>query len=106
MKLSESYKLWHIFLTALPRQTRFTLGMKVDNLFTECLEQALLASYAPRAEKPAIIQNLAVKIDSLKFFLKVLWEIKALDHKKYAILSAPICEIGKMVGGWLKYIKT
>ncbi len=65
-----------------------------------------MASYAPRAEKPTIIQNLAVKLDSVKFFLKILWEQKALDHKKYALLSAPISEIGKMVGGWLKFIKT
>lgn len=106
MKLSESYKLWHECFTHLPKLTKYTLGTKIDNLFTDCLELALMASYAPRSEKPAIIQNLAVKLDSVKFFLKILWEQKALDHKKYALLSAPIGEIGKMVGGWLKFIKT
>lgn len=30
----------------------------------------------------------------------VLWEIKALDDKKYIALSAGIDEMGKMLGGW------
>ncbi len=36
----------------------------------------------------------------LKFFLQLSWEIKALDTKKYSVLSEKIDEIGKMIGGW------
>lgn len=44
-------------------------------------------------------------MDSLKFFLKLLWEIKALDNKKYTTLSIPLAEIGKMIGGWMNTLK-
>lgn len=40
------------------------------------------------------------KIDTLKVFLLILWEIKSLDNKKYIALSTKIDEIGKMLGGW------
>lgn len=105
IKLQESYKLWHDFLTHLPRLTRYTLGIKVDTIFIECLELALSGSYAARSEKLPILKNLSIKVDALKFFLKLLWEIKALDNNKYTLLSVPLHEIGKMVGGWLAMLK-
>ena len=30
----------------------------------------------------------------------MLWEIKGIDNKKYIILSEPLLEAGKMLGGW------
>ena len=104
-KLNESYKLWHGYLNDLPRLTRYTLGIKIDNLFTDCLELSLLAGYSSRPEKLSVVQKLSTKIDALKFFLKLLWEIKALENKQYNPLSLPLVEIGKMAGGWLASLK-
>lgn len=105
VKLSEAYKLWHSFLSRLPRLTRFSLGVKIDNLFTDCLELALLAGYANREDKSKIIQKLSAKFDCLKFFLKTLWELGALETKKYSALSLPLAAAGKMVGGWINILK-
>jgi len=44
------------------------------------------------------------KLDTLKFFLQVAWDLKAIDNNKYAALSAPLVEVGKMLGGWRKQI--
>lgn len=104
-KLNESYKLWHACLNDLPRLTRYTLGIKIDNLFTDCLELSLLAGYSSRTEKLNIVQKLSTKIDAVKFFLKLLWEIKLLDSKKYANISTLLVEVGKMAGGWLASLK-
>ena len=40
------------------------------------------------------------KADTTKVLLEVLWETKSLDDKKYIVLSEPLEEIGKMLGGW------
>lgn len=82
------------------------MGTRVDNLFTDCLELSLYAGYAEKKEKLLVIKKLSVKFDALKFFLKLLWEIKALDNKKFASIFVPLSEVGKMVGGWLKLFKT
>lgn len=49
-----------------------------------------------------VLQKAAAKLDLLKFFLQIAWEIKSLDNKKYILLSEKLDEIGKMLGGWMK----
>jgi len=66
------------------------------------LELSLAAGYAKREEKILIVRRLNLKFDYLKFFLKLLWELKALDNNKYAAISTDLSTIGKMIGGWLK----
>ena len=101
-QLTESYKLWHSFFTRLPKTERYLLGAKIENCFCECLELSLAAGYAKREEKILIVRRLNLKFDYLKFFLKLLWELKALDNNKYAAISTDLSTIGKMIGGWLK----
>jgi hypothetical protein len=105
-KLTDAYKLWHAFASDFPRLSRYTLGAKIDALFTDTVELALHAGYAPREQKLAVVQKASAKLDSLKFFLQVAWEIKALDHKKYAALAAPLAEVGRMLGGWRKQLSS
>jgi len=50
------------------------------------------------------VQKSSAKLDVLKLFLRVAWEIKALDNKKYIALSEKLDEIGRMLGGWLKQL--
>jgi hypothetical protein len=92
-------------LVHLPKTTRFTLGRKIDNIFTDCLETALRASYRPKGEKAEALEELNAQFDLLKFFLKLLWEMGAIDTSKLAAMSAPLAEIGRMIGGWTKLCK-
>jgi len=52
-----------------------------------------------------LLQKAGIKLDTLKFILQISWEIKALDNKKYIILSEHLNEIGKMLGGWIRGIQ-
>lgn len=99
-KTSDAYKLWHSFLPHLPRLSRYTLGAKVDALFTDLLEFILLAGYSAKAQKLLAVQQASIKLDALKFFLQIIWEIRVLDNKKYIRISESLAEIGKMLGGW------
>lgn len=103
-KMSNAYKAWHNFLIHFPRLSRYTLGVKIDGLFTDALELLLMAKYEDKSNKLPIINKAIGKLDLLKFFLQVAWEIKALDNKKYIHLSEPLSEIGRMLGGWKKQL--
>ena len=46
------------------------------------------------------------KTDVLKFFLRVAWELRALDNRKYALLSEKTDELGRMIGGWKKGLES
>jgi len=99
------YKLWHEILDHISKKSRYTLGAKIDSLFIETLELLFIASYLSKEEKLPYLKKSAVKLDLLKFFLQISWEIKALDTKKYIALSEPLNEIGKMLGGWIRNVE-
>jgi len=104
-KLVDGYKLWHEFLPHFPKSSRYTLGSKIDSLFIETIESVFKALHLGKGEKLVYLTRASIKLDLLKFFLQIAWEIKALDNKKYIRLSEKLDEIGKMLGGWLKSLK-
>lgn len=103
-RLVGAYKLWHEFLPHFPKTSRYTIGEKIDSLFVEIIENIVTASYVSKQEKLPYTKQGLLKLDVLKFFLQVAWEIKALDNKKYIALSEYLNEVGKMLGGWNKQV--
>ena len=99
-KLKSAYLLWCGYYQKLPKTHRYTLGQKVDNAFTDIIEAICAASFLVRGEKIPFVRRAIQKLDTLKIFLMVLWETKSLDNKKYGVLSAPLDEIGRQLGGW------
>jgi len=92
-------------LAVFPKSSRYTLGIKIDSLFLEVIELIIKASYSDKLEKFISLKNASVKLDLLKFFLQITWEIKSLDNKKYILISEKMNEIGKMLRGWIKALK-
>ncbi len=68
------------------------------------IELIFVASYLNKNQKIPYVQKAIAKLDLIKFFLQITWEIKALDNKKYIILSEKLNEIGKMLGGWYRQL--
>lgn len=104
-KTIDAYKLWHSWLEHIPKLSRYTLGVKIDTLFLEIAEEIFSAAYASDKGKAKIITKAGNVLDRLKLLLKIGWEVKVLDEKKYAAISIPLNEIGKMIGGWKKQLK-
>lgn len=77
----------------------------IDCLFLETIEAIIKASHSDKLEKIISLKTASTKLDMLKFFLQLSWEIKALDNKKYITISEKLNEIGKMLGGWIKALK-
>jgi len=104
-KLVSVYKSWHEFLPHFSKDSRYTLGAKIDNTFLETIENIIKAGHSDKLEKQIFLKRGSVKLDLLKFFLQLSWETKSLDDKKYIKLSEKLNEIGKMLGGWIKSLK-
>jgi len=81
---------------------RYTLGGKIDALFLETIEFIFIASYQSKENKGTTLEKSTAKLDLLKFFFQVAWEIKAIDNKNYILISENLFEIGRMLGGWKK----
>lgn len=100
--LISTYKLWHEFLPHITKDARYTLGAKIDSSLIETIEAVFIASFLAKEKKIPYIQRASTKLNVAKFFLQVAWEIKALDNKKYILISEQLTYIGKMLGGWLR----
>ena len=80
------------------------MGEKIDSLFIEIAELVFIASNLYKSQKIPYVQKAVTKLDLLKFFLQISWEIKTLDNKKFILLSEKLNEIGKMLGGWYRQL--
>ena len=99
-KIKSVYLLWHGYHQTLPKTQRYSLGQRIDGFFIEMIEAIATAGFLSRQEKLPYVRRAIQKLDTLKILLMILWETKTLDNKKYGALSAPLDEIGKMLGGW------
>ena len=102
--LTTAYKLWHSYLPNIPKDSRYTLGTKIDALFIGTTEPIFIAAYLNKDQKLPYLRKAAAQLDLVKFFLQILWEIQSLDNKRYIALSEKLDEIGRMLGGWMRQL--
>jgi hypothetical protein len=99
-KIKSVYIVWHEIHSTLPKIHRYSLGNRIDKLFVDLMEAVSTASFLSKSEKLPYVRLSIRKLDTIKILLLVLWETKSLDNKKYVVISEPIDEIGRMLGGW------
>jgi len=97
--------MWFGYFQKLPKVHRYTLGLRIDDLLVEIIENLSAASYSKPLEKQDFIAITTRKNDTLKVLMMVLWETKSIDDKKYIILSKQLDELGKMLGGWISHLQ-
>ncbi len=99
-KVKSVYVLWYGYYQILPKPHRYSLGHRIDSLFIETIEAISSASFLQKGEKQPYVRLAIKKLDTLRILLMVLWETRSLENQRYAALSIPLDEIGKMLGGW------
>ncbi|MFO0705091.1 MAG: four helix bundle protein [Candidatus Andersenbacteria bacterium] len=101
-RASLAYKTWYGTLPNLPRLAHQGIGGRIETLFLDLITRLLQACFASPKRKADLIRAASSTLDTLKFFLQIAWELKLIDHKKYAHISTPLAEVGRMLGGWQK----
>lgn len=96
------YKKWYEYRDHFPKKSRYTLGDRIDSKFVLVLEMLSVAQYQSPAEKITMLGRTLVALDTLKFLLRVAWELHLFDDKKYGALSEGLAESGRQIGGWKK----
>ena len=103
-RIAAAYSLWHDYMKNLGKTSRYTLGEKIDDFFLEVIELVYIASFMPKERKLPYLEKAIVKLDLVKLFLQITWEIKSIDTKKYVTISEKLDEIGRMLGGWVRQV--
>ena len=106
--LKKSYDLYIEFYKlrlTVPKQDRYTLWQKSENILIEVIEGILFASQQSKIEKLPTLEKVSVKLNFLKICIRLMKDIKAITPKTYIVIEANLDEIGKMLGGWIKSTK-
>ena len=104
-KSYELYKTFYAYRTVIPKNDRYTIWQRSENIILDILEGILFASQASKAEKLAVLERTSTKLNLLRVLLRLMKETKSLDTKKYVTIQELIDEIGRMLGGWMRSMK-
>ena len=106
MRTKEAYRVWHEYLDNVKRVDRYTLGVKIDDLFCSLLELIYRSCFAyDKFEKVSLVSRAIATTDLLRFFMQIGWEQKMIDNKQYGKIILLLDEIGRMLGGWKRNLE-
>ncbi len=86
----------------LPKSQKFTLGDRLHNLLSEILEMLIEAHYSAKIEKLPLLQKVNIKLEKLRFFTRLCFDLGYLSARQYEDFVRRHDEIGRMAGGWIK----
>ncbi|MEI6597269.1 MAG: four helix bundle protein [bacterium] len=87
-----------------PRHYKYTLGQLIVDLSWNCVDLLVEANSSFKEEKYKKILELSVMYDRLKIRLRLAQEIGLISEKQFVHIQLNYSkEIGKMIGGWLKW---
>ena len=104
-KVYDLYKIFHGYHATIPKQDRYTIWQRCENLILDIIEGMLLASQTYKGDKFQTLEKVSSKLDLLRVLVRFMKDMKVIDNKKYVMLQGHIDEIGRMLGGWIKSSK-
>jgi len=83
-----------------PKHEKFVMCTHIKSCVLDMTRLVIQANKS-RNKRP-ILYDIDVKIEELKFLLRLAHYRKYLAHKSYEHSSKLVVEIGRLLGGWIK----
>lgn len=104
-KVFEFYKQIYLISPRIQKRDRFGIYLKIENLCLEIADLIIAASLEIKNNKLLILNSARIKIEVLKRLIRIAYELKIIENKKYIDLELDLQEISKMTNGWIKYLR-
>jgi len=105
-KSYELYKLLHELRIKVSKQDRHTLWQKLENSTLDVLEGILRAGAMSKNEKMPVLNEVSHSLNVTRVFIRLAKDTEVIDFKKYEDFQNRVDEIGRMLGGWIKQVKS
>lgn len=105
-KSYELYKLLHELRIKVSKQDRHTLWQKLENNALEVLEDILRANTMNKSEKLPTLNDASHSLNVTRVFIRLAKDTEIIDFKRYEDFQNRVDEIGRMLGGWIKQVKS
>ncbi len=87
----------------IPRSYKFTLGDRIQRVALDLNLALVEAAHARSKERPLHRANR--HLDELRLLLRLARDVKALTLRQHEHVSGLNEELGRMIGGWLRWSK-
>jgi len=104
-KLFTLYKKTHQLIKSFPKTEKYSLGLKAESLILDIFTEVFTANQLPDLLKEDRLQKINSENETLKLLYRLAFEIKIIEVKDYLAVQEILRETGKMLGGWIKYLK-
>ena len=97
------YPTWLVpVLEKFPRSQRFLLGDRLQGLALRTVEDLVEATYT-RAPV-AVLQRANIGLEQQRVLVRVAYNLRHLDVKRYEFAVRKLDDIGRSVGAWLRQL--
>ncbi len=90
------------YTSLFPKKDRYSIGQKSEILTLELIELLYEANSKRGPQRLILLEKLDNKLRIIKTMIRLGFDVKAFDQKKYINCEESLQEIGKMLGGWIK----
>lgn len=105
-KIYQFYLQFYHCLQKFPKRSRYTLGQKIEINLLDLIELIALANTQTRTLREPILHRASAKNELLKLLIRLAHELNLFNYRQYLALEGQIQEIGRMIGGWIKFTRT
>lgn len=105
-KTYELYRQLSMHIAAFPKFDRYSLGLKLDGACLQLIEGIITAEQSEPVLKDKALIEASVQNELVKIFLRLTLERRLIKETNYFVWSGVLLEVGKMIGGWRKSLRT
>lgn len=87
----------------LPRTEKFNIGNEYKTSMYEMLRNIMYISKIDHTQSLNILNKIDAELNTQRIYLRIMKHNKWMDERKFKIAMEQIYEIGKILGGLLKY---
>ena len=95
-----------IILIKLPRTEKFSMGTEIKTSVYNMLKNILLASKIDKTKRLEIYNVVDAEIYYQRICIRIMYNQKWIDEKKYKHSNELLSEIGRLLGGLIKPLGT
>jgi hypothetical protein len=104
-KACEFYKKVYLLSFRIPKRDRLGILAKIEDALMEIIKLSITASLAVKTNKFLYLDPIRIKIEVLKNFFRIAYELDIIRQKTYIDMELDLQELSKMTSGWIKYLR-
>lgn len=89
-------------INKFPREQKFILGDRMQKQVFHIHELYIEAYYGQKQRKKENLHLVNIKLEQLRYLLRLSYDMRYINNKRYEYISEQLRDIGKKTGGWLK----